>query len=180
MSAHHDRGRVCTAASRACTLWSASVLLDLGCIVDGGTLLHVVGPVAHAVLEVEDQIDWTGHVMSTRALAHVVVGAIQSVVVVTDVPLRLLTFHLVLVLCKHSKDEQKGYTSLGPLTLGSSWLVGILNVGQIISFQLILGRIDERELVSHARATEVVHVHRPVITSMREANRLFALPQTKS
>lgn len=60
---------------------------------------HVLGPVANALLQVEDKVLRARHVMFALALAHVVHGAVLLVLVVADEAVLLLAHHFVFV-CK--------------------------------------------------------------------------------
>lgn len=70
-----------------------------------GALLHIFRPVAHILLDVEDQILRTGHVMAATALAHVVHGAVSAILVVADVAVRLVALHLVLGVCRRGRGR---------------------------------------------------------------------------
>lgn len=55
--------------------------------------LHVLGPVTHVLVGVEDEVGGARHVVLTLALAHVVHGAVRLVRVVRDVAVLLLACH---------------------------------------------------------------------------------------
>lgn len=55
--------------------------------------LHVLGPVTHVLVGVEDEVGGARHVVLTLALAHVVHGAVRLVRVVRDVAVLLLARH---------------------------------------------------------------------------------------
>ena len=60
-----------------------------------GALLDVLGPVAHGLGLVEDQVAGTGHVVAHAALAQVVVFAVQYVTVECYLAVAVVTHHLV-------------------------------------------------------------------------------------
>lgn len=57
--------------------------------------LHVLRPVAHVLVRIEDQIGGTGHVVLAFTLAHVVHLAVRFVGMVADVAVLLVAGDLV-------------------------------------------------------------------------------------
>lgn len=59
------------------------------------TAFNILGPITNVLVEVEDQLSWTWHVMLTFPFTHVVMCAIELIGMVADVTILIRACHFV-------------------------------------------------------------------------------------